>query len=65
MYVVSGFVLALALYIPPGSRSAQTAIRTGYIAWEGTPRGYRRTETALDGSKTARRALPAQPYHGR
>ena len=32
MYVVSGFVLALALYIPPGSRSSQTAIRTGYIA---------------------------------
>ncbi len=30
MYVVSGFLLALALYIPPGSRSASTATRTGY-----------------------------------
>jgi hypothetical protein len=30
---VSGFLLALGLYIPPGSRSASTATRTGYPSW--------------------------------
>jgi hypothetical protein len=28
MYVMSGFLLALALYIPPGSRSASSATAT-------------------------------------
>jgi hypothetical protein len=41
MYMVSGLLLALALYIPPGSRSASTATRTGYLAWVGLPpRGW-------------------------
>src|SRR5215208_8376701 len=37
MYVVSGFLLALALYIPPGSRSASTATLTGYRLWADMP----------------------------